>query len=94
MMCIFSQPRHWKGIQELFPDEVENVIEDEKRLNFTLDNSSDLLTYIGDAKSCVCHENKKALHQLVSGEFHQEDVFCDKWEYPAGAFHGSAGGPC
>lgn len=94
MMCIFSLPVHWKGIQELFPDEVEKVIADEKNLGFTLDNKSDLATYIGNAKSCVVHSNPTALKQLITGTFDVQDVFCNTWEYPAGAFHGAAGGPC
>ena len=94
MMCIFSQPSHWRGIEELFPEEVEKVISDEKRLGFTLDNKVDLTTFMGEAQSCVVHSNPKALKQLVTGEFGVEDVFCDNWEYPAGAFHGSVGGPC
>lgn len=94
MMCIFSLPSHWQGIKELFPEEVEKVIADEKTLGFTLDNKLDLSTYMDGARSCVVHSNHTALEQLLTGHFTAQDVFCDKWEYPAGAFHGSAGGPC
>lgn len=93
-MCIFSLPSHWQGIKELFPEEVEKVIADEKTLGFTLDNKLDLSTYMDGARSCVVHSNHTALEQLLTGHFTAQDVFCDKWEYPAGAFHGSAGGPC
>ena len=37
-MCIFSLPRHWAGIRELFPDWVSSVEEDERILGFTLDS--------------------------------------------------------
>ena len=60
-MCIFSLPRHWAGIRELFPDWVSAVEEDERILGFTLDNKMALAEYIGDAVSCVCHDDPKAL---------------------------------
>lgn len=94
MMCIFSLPSHWAGIQELFPERFAEVEEDERILGFTLDNKKPLAEYVGDAKSCVCHDNPLALHQLVSGEFSVDDVELTEWTLPAGAFHGSDGGPC
>lgn len=93
-MCIFSLPRHWAGIRELFPDWVSAVEKDERILGFTLDQKKTLAEYIGDAKSCVCHDNPKALLQLTSGEFSVADVEMEEWILPAGAFHGTEGGPC
>ena len=94
MMCIFSLPSHWAGIRELFPERFAEVEEDERVLGFTLDNKKSLAEYVGDAKSCVCHDNAKALRQLVSGEFSVLDVPMTEWILPAGAFHGAEGGPC
>ena len=94
MMCIFSLPSHWAGIQELFPERFAEVEEDERVLGFTLDNKKTLAEYVGEAKSCVCHDDEKALHQLVSGEFTVLDVPMVDWALPAGAFHGAEGGPC
>lgn len=93
MMCIFSLPRHWRGLLDLFPEEVNKVIEDERILGFTLDNKKDLRSYIGDAESCV-NWDMTAISQLVSGQFAVEDVYVKNWTLPAGAFHGSDGGPC
>lgn len=94
-MCIFSQPRHFAGIKELYPEEYEALVQDEKRLNFTIDNKRDLNAYVGCAKSCVYHGDKAALRSLVTGEFTVKDVHVTgDWMYPAGAFHGSEGGPC
>lgn len=93
-MCIFSLPKHWAGIRELFPDWVKAVEEDERILGFTLDNKKSLAEYIGDAKSCVCHDDPKALLQLTSGSFSLNDVEKTNWVLPAGAFHGAEGGPC
>lgn len=92
MMCIFSLPKHWAGIRELFPEEVEKVKTDEETLGFTLDNKKSLEEYIGDAQSCL-YPDRKAIAQIQSGIFTTDDVYCDEWRFPAGAFGGSAGGP-
>lgn len=94
MMCIFSLPSHWAGIRELFPERFAEVEEDERILGFTLDNKKTLSEYVGDAKSCVCHDDPQALHQLLNGDFSVDDVELTEWTLPSGAFHGAAGGPC
>ena len=93
MMCIFSKPCHWAGIKELFPQEVEAVKQDEKLLGFTLDNKMDLESYIGDAQSCVYHDNL-AIGQLISGKYASDEIYTSDWHFPAGAFKGALGGPC
>ena len=95
MCCIFSLPCHWAGIRELFPDIYEAFRQDEIRLNFTLDNKKTLDEYVSDAESCVYRGDPKALNQLVTGQFSQTDIYQDgEWKFPAGAFKGTAGGPC
>lgn len=95
MMCIFSLPQHWAGIRELFPEEYDAVRQDEVRLGFTLDNKRTLDEYVGSAESCVVRTDRKALHQLVTGEFTAGDIYkTNEWSYPAGAFKGSEGGTC
>lgn len=95
MMCIFSLPRHWAGIRELFPADFESICQDEVRLGFTLDNKKSLPEYVGNVESCVHRGDQNALHQLVSGEFNTDDVYCSStWYFPAGAFRGAEGGPC
>ncbi len=94
-MCIFSTPRLFAGIRELYPKEYALLCQDEKVLGFTLDNHCNLETYIGSADSCVYHGDKEAIQSLLTGEFPVESVYVKgKWKYPAGAFHGAAGGPC
>jgi len=92
--CIFSLPCHWAGFRELFPAEYEALRQDEIRLGFTLDNKKPLDEFVGDAKSCVYHGDQKALRQLVSGGFTRNDIYTPEWDFPAGAFRGSEGGPC
>lgn len=96
MMCIFSQPRHFAGIRELFPKEYAALRQDEINLGFTLDNKKCLDDYVGDAVSCVDWKSEKAIEQLQSGYFSANDIFtpCNLWTFPSGAFCGAQGGPC
>jgi 3'-phosphoadenosine 5'-phosphosulfate sulfotransferase (PAPS reductase)/FAD synthetase len=94
MTCIFSLPSHWEGIHELFPSEYAALCQDEQRLGFTLDNNKSLEDFTGSAASCVCRDNPAALKQLVTGRFFHADIYTQNWRFPAGAFKGSAGGPC
>ena len=94
-MCIFSTPKLFAGIREIYPNEFRKLKNDEEILGFTLDNKCDLETFVGDAESCVFHGDDKALRSLVTGEFTEDDVYVNgRWLYPAGAFHGAEGGPC
>lgn len=94
-MCIFSTPKLFAGIRELYPKEYEQLRQDEKNLGFTLDHKCDLDAFVGDAKSCVYHGDESALESLITGEFSVDDVYVKgEWLYPAGAFHGAEGGPC
>lgn len=93
--CIFSTPTLFAGYKELYPEEWEQLKQDEQILGFTLDNKCDLETFVGQAKSCVYHGDKAAIYSLVTGKFTANDVYVKgKWMYPAGAFHGAEGGPC
>lgn len=94
-MCIFSTPTLFAGIKELYPEEYEALVQDEKILGFTLDNKCDLNTFVGDAKSCVVHKDHDAVQSLLAGQYTPEQIYVKgEWHYPAGAFHGAAGGPC
>lgn len=94
-MCIFSTPKLFAGIRELYPEEYTLLKQDEKILGFTLDNKCDLDTFVGNTKSCVYHGDKQALRSLITGEFAIDEVYVKEiWKYPAGAFHGAEGGPC
>lgn len=82
-------------IRELYPEDFELLKRDEVILGFTLDNKADLESFIGNAESGVYHGDKKAIHSLITGEFSSEDIYVSgAWEFPHGAFHGAAGGPC
>lgn len=94
-MCIFSTPKLFAGIREIYPEDYELLKQDEEILGFTLDNKCDLDTFVGDAESCVYRGDGEALRSLITGEFGIDDIYVKgKWLYPAGAFHGAEGGPC
>ncbi len=96
MMCIFSLPKHWAGIKELYPHHFEEVCQDEKILGFTLDNKKNLEEYTAGAVSCLKTEDREAIRQLKTGEFTPDEIFVQEggWKFPGGAFGGSEGGPC
>lgn len=94
-MCIFSTPKLFAGIRELYPEDYEALKQDEEILGFTLDNKCDLDTFVGDTESCVYKGDQEAIRSLITGEFSIDDIYVKgEWMYPAGAFHGAAGGPC
>ena len=93
-MCIFSTPRLFAGFKELFPDEFAELRHDEEVLGFTLDNKKNLDEFVGCAESCVCWDDKDAIHSILTGEFGTDDIYVETWNYPAGAFHGADGGSC
>lgn len=94
-MCIFSTPKLFAGIRELYPEDFEALRNDENILEFTLDNKCNLDEFVGDTESCVYHGDKEAIRSLITGEFTTDDIYVKgDWLYPAGAFHGAEGGPC
>jgi len=95
MMCIFSLPKHWQGIKELFPECYNEVCKDERILGFTLDNKKTMEEYIEGAESCLDTSDIEAIQQIKTGDYKSEDIFLKSdWKYPIGAFNGSDGGPC
>ena len=94
MMCIFSTPRLFAGVKELFPDDYAALRHDVEVLGFTLDNKKNLDEFIGDTQSCVCWKDKAAIHSILTGEFNTDDIYTNDWNYPVGAFHGADGGSC
>lgn len=92
--CIYSSCSHWKGISELYPEEFQALCKDEEILHFTLDNKRSLPEMIKGAESCV-YPDPIALWHIKTGQYSAEDIETKgEWHYPAGAFHGTEGGPC
>lgn len=77
MMCIFSTPRLFAGVKELFPDDYASLRHDEEVLGFTLDNKKNLDEFIGDTPSCVCWNDKKQFVQYLPESLEQK-IFIQK----------------
>ena len=94
--CVFSSPRHLKGISEILPDVFEALKEDERELDFTFDAKCNLDDYIKDAESCLVYDDADAIDSIRTGNYLPEQIYvpADAWKYPVGAFHGSDGGSC
>ena len=93
-MCIFSTPSLFAGIKEIYPKEYEELRQDEKKLRISLDKKKCLDDFVGNTKSCIYWQDKSEIHSIQTGSFSVNDVYVKDWHYPAGAFHGSEGGPC
>lgn len=93
-MCIFSMPCHFKGISEVLPDRFKQLKKLENELGFTLDNKRDLDRYIEGAVSCISNRDEILIRYIQEGFLPKEYIYMRNWELPAGAFHGSEGGPC
>lgn len=92
--CIYSNCSHWKGLSELYPEEFQALCKDEEILHFTLDNKRSLPEMIRGATSCV-YNDARALWHIKTGQYAADDIETKgTWYYPAGAFHGTEGGPC
>lgn len=93
--CVFLSPELWATFREIYPSEFEKFVEDEKRMNFTIDNKCGLEEFVGNTKPRDIHADPKALISLRTGAFSIDDVYVKEWKFPAGAFKGSEGGsPC
>lgn len=72
---IFSAPKLFAGIRELYPEEYQLLKHDEEILEVMPDNKCDLDTFVGNAKSCVYHGDEKAIRSLVAGKFSIDDIY-------------------
>lgn len=94
--CIFSTPDYYCWMRELSPDRFNQLVEMENELGFTIDNKYNLIQMadMGSLKRMPREVlNSSFIQKALSGVFRVEDFFSEKWELPAGAFRGAAGGP-
>lgn len=93
--CVFSSPDHWAMMREIAPERFNRLVEMERELNFTIDHKYSLtqLADSGTVKIPYDVLNSRLIKKALQGEFNAEDLIADRWEIPAGAFKGYAGGP-
>ena len=95
-MCIFSTPKLFAGIRELYPEEYALLKRDEEILGFTLDNRCDLDSFVGGCQVLrVPWRSGSHPQPPYRGVWHIGGIYSKgEWSCPAGAFHGAEGGPC
>lgn len=97
--CVFSTPDLWAAMREIAPDRFSALEEMEARLNFTIDPKLSLGAKAdkGTPRLPIHDPNYQTYLDWALGRkpFTAADAIVKiaKWELPAGAFHGSAGGP-
>ncbi len=93
--CIFSTPDLWAMMRELFPDRFYQLVEKEKELGFTIDPKFTLeeKAKLGSlARLPKDPRIREWVKIALSRNYSASDLIVDRWEIPAGAFRGSAGG--
>lgn len=94
--CIYCIPDYWACMREILPGQFNQLVELEKELNFTIDHKYTLtqMANMGSIKRMPKDVlNSRFIQKALKGDFSPKDFFTEKWELPAGAFRGAAGGP-
>lgn len=94
--CIFSTADLWAMMREIAPERFNRLAQMEKELNHTIDTKGISLNDKANLGSISRLPNDARLSQWVdlalNRAFQKEDLIMAKWEIPAGAFMGNAGG--
>lgn len=96
--CIFSTADLWAMMREIAPERFIRLVEMEKELNHTIDTNRLTLEEKANLGSInrlpKDYRVSKWVNLALSKKFNKEDLIMNSWEVPAGAFRGTAGGPC
>lgn len=93
--CIFQNADLWRMMQEIAPERFNRIAQMEQELNHTIDPR---MTVIEKAKRGSLDRLptdarvSKWVQLALSRTFRKQDLIMNKWELPAGAFKGAAGG--
>lgn len=97
MGCIFSTADLWAMMREIAPERFYRLVDVEKELNHTIDTNRLTLEQKANMGSLNRLPKDARLSKWVqlalNRNFRKGDLIMDKWELPAGAFQGAAGGP-
>ena len=93
--CIFSTPDLWAMIREFAPARFERLVQMERELDHTIDAKMDLTAKanFGSLKR-VPNDVRlgRWIETAMSRNITKRDLVVSRWELPAGAFRGAAGG--
>ncbi|MEX2462045.1 MAG: phosphoadenosine phosphosulfate reductase family protein [Paenibacillaceae bacterium] len=94
--CIFSTADLWAMMREIAPDRFNELLRVERELNHTIDPkfTLDQKANMGSLDRLPKDARLSQWVQLaLNRNFNKDDLIMKKWELPAGAMRGSAGGP-
>lgn len=95
--CIFSTADLWAMMREIAPERFNQLVELERELNHTIDTNRVSLVEKANLGTLERLPKDARLSQWVelalNRNFEASDLIMGKWELPAGALRGSAGGP-
>lgn len=94
--CIFSTADLWAMMRQIAPERFYRLVAMEKELGHTIDTTRITLEQKADAgslKRLPKDARTSQWVQLALNRSFNKDLIMPKWEVPAGAFHGSVGGP-
>jgi hypothetical protein len=95
--CIFSTPDLWAMTREIAPERFTEIARMERELGHTIDPRMDVTTKANLGKIDRLPKGSRLQELIRMGtdpdfRFTKEDLILERWELPAGAFHGAAGG--
>ncbi len=93
--CIFSTADQWATLREVSPESFNQRVVMERQLRHTIDNKLTLVQLADRGRSRLPKgiDVEKWGRMALGRDIDAKDIFMDKWELPAGAFTGTAGGP-
>jgi hypothetical protein len=95
--CIFSTADLWAMMREIAPERFNRLLQVEKEIEHTIDTKRLTLEQKANMGSIDRLPKDRQLSEWVNlalnRSFNKNDLIMDKWELPAGAMIGAAGGP-
>jgi len=92
--CIFSTADQWATMREISPERFKQLARMEQDLQHTIDRKMSIsqLADKGRSKLPKGLDADKWVRMALQGDIKPEDIIVQRWELPAGAFTGAAGG--
>ncbi|WP_374724223.1 phosphoadenosine phosphosulfate reductase domain-containing protein [Calidifontibacillus erzurumensis] len=93
--CIFSTPDLWAIVREIAPERFRRLVELEKELNHTIDIHISLEQKANMGSLKRLPKDPRVLEWIdmaFTKAYTKNDLIMEKFELPAGAFHGGEGG--
>jgi len=92
--CVFCTADQWATVRDIAPSKFDELVRLEQELNHTIDNKLTLIELANNGISRVPRnmDPEKWVRMALNRDITTADIIMDKWQLPAGAFTGAAGG--